>query len=156
MLETRRLRLLPTDRTHLAALHRIWNEPEVRRYLWDDQPVTWEQAEGVLASASLWTVLAKDTGEVLGCCGLRAIAGEEDIEILYALTTPVRGQGLTTEAASAVIQHAFTTLGLPRIIGRANPLNPASWRVLEKLGFVFEKQVREKGEALRCYALSKE
>lgn len=115
--------------------------------------MTWEQAEGALVSASLWTVVAKDTGEVLGCCGLRAIAAQDDIEILYALTTSVWCQGLTTEAAAAVIQHAFDTLGLRRIIGRANPLNPASWRVLEKLGFVFEEQVREKHEDLRCYVL---
>lgn len=47
----------------------------------------------------------------------------------------------------------FDALGLRRIIGRANPLNPASWRVLEKLGFVYEKQVREKHEDLRCYVL---
>lgn len=153
MLETARLWLQPADRSHLEALHRIWNEPEVRRYLWDNRPVTWDQAVSAAASGSLWTVLAKDTGQVLGCCGLRPIAGEGDVEILYALTTSSWGQGLTTEAASAVIQHAFAVLGLRRIVGRANPLNPASWRVLEKLGFGYEKEIREKNEALRCYAI---
>ena len=154
MLETPRLRLQPADRTHLGALHRIWNEPEVRRYLWDDRPVTLDQADAALTTGRLWAVLAKDTGQVLGCCGLRPIAGENDIEILYALTSSVWGQGLATEAASAVLGHGFQTLGLRRIVGRANPRNPASWRVLEKLGFVYEKQVREKNEDLRCYAIS--
>ncbi len=128
----------------------------MRKFLWDDRPVSWEQAQAALDSASLWTVLAKGGGHVLGCCGLRPIAGEDDMEILYALTAAGWGQGLATEAASAVIRYAFDVLGLRRIVGRANPLNPASWRVLEKLGFVFEKQVREKHEDLLCYALYRE
>jgi RimJ/RimL family protein N-acetyltransferase len=153
-LRTLRLLLAPAERSHLEALHRIWNEPGVRRYLWDDRPVSWEQAEGAL-SPGLWTVLDKDSGEVLGCCGLRPIPGADETEILFALTTAVWGRGLATEAAAAVIRHAFDTLGLARVVGRANPLNPASCRVLEKLGFVFEQQIREKHEDLRCYSLTR-
>ncbi len=44
------------------------------------------------------------------------------------------GQGYATEAATAVLNYAFQTLGLDRVIADINPHNAASLRVAEKLG----------------------
>jgi RimJ/RimL family protein N-acetyltransferase len=56
-------------------------------------------------------------------------------EIGYWLGVPYWGKGYATEAARAVIDHAFTTLGLEAIQAGARVSNPASRRVLEKCGF---------------------
>jgi RimJ/RimL family protein N-acetyltransferase len=48
---------------------------------------------------------------------------------------PYWGGGYATEAARALIDHAFGELGFERLVGRARVSNPASRRVLEKCGF---------------------
>ena len=48
---------------------------------------------------------------------------------------PYWGRGYATEAARALIDHAFGELGYERLAGRARVSNPASRRVLEKCGF---------------------
>lgn len=53
----------------------------------------------------------------------------------YRLDGEMTGCGLMTEAVSAVIQEAFTTLGLHRIEANAMPRNEASRRLLARLGF---------------------
>jgi hypothetical protein len=47
------------------------------------------------------------------------------------------GKGLATEAAQAIIDHAFAALDVERIIGRCMAANSGSRRVLEKCGFPF-------------------
>jgi RimJ/RimL family protein N-acetyltransferase len=48
------------------------------------------------------------------------------------------GQGYATEAASAWLEHGFTTLGLPRIISVTDPANKRSVAVMHRLGMVFD------------------
>ena len=56
-------------------------------------------------------------------------------EIGYWLGVAFWGQGYATEAARALIDHAFGDLGYDRLAGGARVSNPASRRVLEKCGF---------------------
>ena len=100
--------------------HRHWNEPDVRRHLWDDQPVALETVHEIVAASrasftadgcGMW-VLESAAG-FTGMCGLRATDGGE---------------------AGAVLRHAFTALDLPRVLGGVDDANHASRRVLEKLG----------------------
>ena len=73
-------------------------------------------------------------GTVLGCCGMAKLDGEHP-EIGYWLGVPFWGKGYATEAARAVIDHAFGDLGCEVIVGGARVSNPASRRVLQKCGF---------------------
>src|SRR5215470_20460576 len=79
-------------------------------------------------------LIARRGGAVIGACGI-AQFGEEPPEIGYWLGVPYWGQGYATEAARAVIDHAFEDLGFERIEAGARVSNPASRRVLEKCGF---------------------
>jgi RimJ/RimL family protein N-acetyltransferase len=72
--------------------------------------------------------------KVLGCCGLARLDGKQP-EIGYWLGVPFWGKGYATEAARAVIDHAFGDLGYEHLLGGARVSNPASRRVLEKCGF---------------------
>ena len=72
--------------------------------------------------------------ELVGCCGLsRRPSGS--VELGYWIARPHWGRGLATEAARALIEIA-RTLGLRSLEAGHFVDNPASARVLEKLGFV--------------------
>ena len=71
-------------------------------------------------------------GAVIGCCGIEQRDG---LEIGYWLGVPFWGHGYATEAARAVIDHAFGDLGCDTLQAGARVSNPASRRVLEKCGF---------------------
>ena len=79
-------------------------------------------------------VITDPDDAVLGCCGITKLDGETP-EIGYWLGVPYWGKGFATEAARAVIDHAFGTLGHDVLLGGARISNPASRRVLEKCGF---------------------
>ena len=55
-------------------------------------------------------------------------------ELGYCLATRCRGRGIATEAACAVLTFAFETVGLHKICAKHDVENPASGRVMEKLG----------------------
>ena len=76
-----------------------------------------------------------DGGELIGVMDLFRSAPNAALEIGYWIGKPYWGQGLSTEAAKAVITEARETLGVEALIAGAFADNPASLRVLEKLGF---------------------
>ena len=79
-------------------------------------------------------LIAARSGAIVGACGLATLDSETP-EIGYWLGVPFWGKGYATEAARALIDHAFGDLGLEVLLGGARVSNPASRRVLEKCGF---------------------
>jgi RimJ/RimL family protein N-acetyltransferase len=67
----------------------------------------------------------------------------QQTEIGWALHVDHRGRGLATEAARALISHAFRTLDQHRVHANTSSANPASWRMMERLGMRREAQLRE-------------
>lgn len=72
-------------------------------------------------------------GELIGICGVGLREGTA--EIGYWLGVPYWDHGYATEAARAVIDHAFGDLDHEALQAGARVSNPASRRVLEKCGF---------------------
>ncbi|HEU4714235.1 MAG TPA: GNAT family protein [Pyrinomonadaceae bacterium] len=64
-------------------------------------------------------------------------------EIGYWLGEEFWGRGIATEALIAVTEHAFSTYDLCRLYAHVFDWNPASARVLEKAGYVFEGRLRK-------------
>jgi ribosomal-protein-alanine N-acetyltransferase len=93
-----------------------------------------QNAPGKLVYLGL-VMIAKDTGEFIGCCGLDRDKGNP--VLFYWLKRSHRGKGLATEAARAVLDHAFTGLALLTVNGATAFDNTASKRVMEKLGMVY-------------------
>jgi RimJ/RimL family protein N-acetyltransferase len=79
-------------------------------------------------------LITTHSGAILGCCGIAGRDGETP-EIGYWLGVPFWGKGYATEAARALIDHAFGDLDCEVLVGGARVSNPASRRVLEKCGF---------------------
>lgn len=73
-------------------------------------------------------------GQLIGICGYSP-SSKGAVEIGYWLGKSWWGQGLATEAARALMDHAFQQPGVRRITCGHFVDNPASRRVIEKLGF---------------------
>lgn len=79
--------------------------------------------------------ITKNGGKLIGVMDLFRGAPDAVLEIGYWIGKPYWGQGLSTEAARAVVQEARETLGVQALKAGVFSDNPASLRVLEKLGF---------------------
>ncbi len=71
---------------------------------------------------------------VVGAVGLGIDPAHRWAELGYWIGKDFWGAGYATEAARAVLEHAFAALGLQRIQAHFMTINPASGRVLEKIG----------------------
>ena len=80
-------------------------------------------------------ILDRREGQVLGGSGLHPRHGPNEREIGYWVRSEVAGQGIITEAVAAIIRVAFEVEGYDRLEIRCDPLNHASRRIAEKLGF---------------------
>ena len=88
-------------------------------------------------------VVHRESGELIGNCGLRRKAGNEwEADIGYELSPRYWGRGYATEAARAMVNFGFRELGLRRISSWCIADNAASARVLERLGFRQEGRLR--------------
>jgi RimJ/RimL family protein N-acetyltransferase len=79
-------------------------------------------------------VVTLRNGGVIGACGLMTPAGDAP-EIGYWFGIKHWGKGYATEAARALIDHAFSDLDCEAVQSSARVTNPGSRRVLEKCGF---------------------
>jgi ribosomal-protein-alanine N-acetyltransferase len=73
------------------------------------------------------------------------IAGRDEVEIGWTVAPERWGQGLATELGEASLEIAFGPLGLVDVVSFTLPTNLASRRVMEKLGFAFERDTIHAG-----------
>ncbi|MGH3350681.1 MAG: GNAT family N-acetyltransferase, partial [Nocardioides sp.] len=86
----------------------------------------------------------REDGAFLGWCTLNSWNPDfRSASLGYCLGRPAWGQGYATEAVGALLGWAFDALDLNRVQAEADTRNPASARVLEKLGFRLEGTLRE-------------
>lgn len=88
-------------------------------------------AEGAAGSVF---VIERGQKELIGVCGLDTARGKAP-ELGLWLGHPYWGRGYATEAARALIRHAFTATAVDEIVACVRITNPASRRALEKCGF---------------------
>lgn len=85
----------------------------------------------------------KDTEKYIGNVGLINISRNHNhAYITYYTDTAHCGQGLTTEAARKMLEFGFSSLGFEKISGTCMSSNPASRRIMEKLGMKYEGTLR--------------
>ena len=139
---TERLLLRPGWGEDAPALARaIADETIVRNLASVPWPYGMADAEAFLAAprdpalpSFLITERTEAAPRIVGACGLgRRPSGA--VELGYWIARPYWGQGFATEAGTALVEIA-RTLKLPRLEASHFVDNPASGRVLEKLGFM--------------------
>lgn len=152
-LTTDRLQLRPVsadDRDVIVAVQSdadalvFWDEPA-----WDDpgrfdrflarSAAMAQQDQGVRL-----VITQRESGDVVGWCALNDWSPEfQTVRLCYSLARHAWGHGVGTEAAAALVDWAFTTLGVNRVQAETDTRNHASARILEKLGFTLEGTLRE-------------
>lgn len=142
-LETERLLIRPIALEDVEDLHEVHADPTTWDFIGSGPTETLDATLARLARTieyqeqhgiSLWAVVERASGRVVGDCGLQYLEGGPDVEVGYRLHRSVRGRGYTTEAARACVEAGFDQLGLERIVAVAWPENTASRRVMEKIG----------------------
>lgn len=119
----------------MATLGGVRSEAETGAYLrqllahWDSQ------------AFGYWIALDPETGAFAGRAGLRmmVVAGQPEIELGYGFMTDYWGRGLATEAAAAVVRVAFESVGTRDLVCFTETTHDRSRRVMEKVGFRYEK-----------------
>ena len=87
---------------------------------------------------------------------MRYLEELDEVELLYGLAKDYWGRSIITQAAKAAISFGFETANLKRIIALVLPENQASKRVIEKVGFDYEKQLHIFGLDVLYYSLEAE
>ncbi len=90
-----------------------------------------------------FAIVLRETQQLMGAVGLRVQPGHQRGELGYWIGLPYWRLGYCTEAAEAVVAYGFERLGLNRIHASHFHRNPASGRVLQKLGMRHEGRFRE-------------
>ncbi len=105
---------------------------------------------------SYWHLEDQKTGIFAGRAGLlnTHIDGRNVVELGYAYLPEFWGKGIATEVGKEIIRIALYDLGFKEIFCFTLPENKASIRVIEKLGFVFQKECVYKGFVHALYRIS--
>lgn len=128
------------DAVTMATLGGVRPEQQTRVYIerflthWDEN------------GFGLWVLYDREQ-RFVGRAALRRmeLGGQMEVEVGCALLASFWRQGLASEIVHALVEMGFTRLRLPDLVGFALPENRASIRILEKLGFVYEKDVEYAG-----------
>ncbi len=163
ILQTERLILREFDEADVAAFYVLGSDPAIIRFTGDPGLSSLEHAREVLSCRPLadyrkygfgrWACVHKPNGEVIGFAGLKHLEDLKEVDIGYRLLPAYWGVGLATEAGRAVIDYGFAHLHLKEIIGLADGENAASVRVLEKLGFSFDRMMEYQGAKTARYVI---
>jgi ribosomal-protein-alanine N-acetyltransferase len=158
------MQLLPWSGEHWMSLRPLARDPEVMRYisggdLWPDERVR-EFAERQIKCFAerkfcFWRLVHKESGEMIGFCGLQPLDDTPETEIGWWLARDRWNQGLATEAARETLRDGFERVGLKKIVSVAMPENLTSIHIMEKLGMHFERKTTRRGFAVAVYAVEK-
>lgn len=150
VLETHRLILRHLVVDDIDALYALYRDPQMRAFYPDGtrtreqtmQEINWfTNGHPHFPELGLWATIDKETGALVGRNGLLPweIDGVPEVELAYLIDKSRWGEGMATEAATGIMDHARHNLGINRLICLIMPGNDASIRVAEKIGMSFER-----------------
>lgn len=164
ILETERLVLRRVTVEDAEFILELLNDPAWLRFIGDRSVRTLDAArEYILQSLvalyerlgfGLYLTALKDGGVPIGICGLIKRDSLEDVDIGFAFLPKFCGQGYAFESACAVMDYGKQAFGFNRLVAITVPDNYSSIRLLEKLGFEFERAIKlsDDSEAVSLFA----
>jgi [ribosomal protein S5]-alanine N-acetyltransferase len=161
-LETAHLVLREMRADDAKALLKVFSDPVVmasfpgtppfdraRMEAWVDRNLTHQTEHGY----GLFSVIHKTNGVLIGDCGLERM--EIGVELGYDLRRDYWDRGLATEAATAVRDFAFTTLGQDQLVSLIRVGNDRSRRVAEKIGMSLAHDLKRNGAEYWLYRIDR-
>ena len=155
ILETERCVVRELAMTDLDALYEMYGKENFGEFL---EPLFDREKEEEYQKAyienmygyyeyGMWLVFHKDTGELMGRAGLelKEVQGESQVELGYVISPEYRGQGYATEVCEAILLYNRNKLFIEDVYCMIERDNTLSIRLAEKLGFVYQDRLTEKG-----------
>lgn len=142
-LESQRLLLKPILASQLDTLHKIFIDPYVRKYLYDDRIFSMQQVEEMLLESQklfdeqkfgLWFIETKDNQKIVGFAGLWYFFAEKQPQLVYALLPEATKKGYATEASTRILEYCFNDLGYQYLLASCDKPNLESQKVALKIG----------------------
>ncbi|HEX8711104.1 MAG TPA: GNAT family N-acetyltransferase [Terracidiphilus sp.] len=139
------------DAVTMASLGGVRSEEQTRDYMQRFLEHWLENGFG------MWLLYDRDQ-HFVGRAALRRMEldGRMEVEVGCALLAPFWNKGLASEIVRVLVDLAFVRLGLPDMVGFALPSNVASIRILQKLGFQYEKDIVHAERRHVLYRLTQE
>lgn len=160
-IHTGRLVLRPVIHADLTALHTLFTQPGVRRFIFDDEILTTERTADLIRTSSelfdrerfgLWIALRREGRVPIGFGAFWYFRDPPELELLYAVGDDHLKQGYGREIARAVIDYGFRVLRMPAIRASTDAAHADSQRLLESLQFTLERRAVVNGLDTVFYA----
>jgi ribosomal-protein-alanine N-acetyltransferase len=161
---SRRLSLRPVGGEDVPALHSLWTDERVRRFLWDGNVIPVERTRDIVeksgilfekAGFGIWGVRARRAYELLGFAGYWHFRSPRTLELLFGVKATHWNQHIATEASQCVIRYGFEALHFETIDASTDSANAASARVLEKLGMILWRRALVDGLDTLFYTVNR-
>ena len=155
ILETQRLKVRESTVGDVKEFYRIYREPSITYYMEDlfqDPDEENAYMEAYIRQIygfygfGMWTVLLKNTGQVIGRAGLSIREGYELPELGFVIDVSHQGRGYALEACRAILTYAKEELCFEQVQALVRQENEASINLLKKLEFQYERNVVERGQ----------
>ena len=149
---TTRLLLRPLEIIDVEVVQRLAGSREVAAGTFLPHPMDrqaahdWvmERVKGQAAGTGVtFAITLEETGAVIGSIGMELVPAHEQGRLTYWLGRAYWNRGYGTEAVAALMEYGFDRLKLHRIYAPHFHTNPASGRVLQKVGMTHEGRLRE-------------
>lgn len=140
MIETDRLIVREFKDTDYIDLHEYLSDPSVHIFE-PGNPINLNEAKELCTQRSkgneFYAVVLKKNRKMIGHVYLSQLKPKEKMtwELGYIFNPKYHKKGFASEASRALVEYAFKNLKAHRIMARCNPENPASWKLLERIGF---------------------
>lgn len=155
-LETARLVLREIAASDASSLLSILSDANAMQWLGANPLVSYEEATQLIRTYSewraaptpgtRWAIIQKSTNKFIGTSGLfKWHRTRRSCSVVYELARDARGNGLMSEALTAVLNWGFDNMSLNRIEAQVHPSNKPSLKLLERFGFVREGLLRQAG-----------
>lgn len=154
ILETERCYLRETVPDDVDAFYEIYSDPEMTRYTEDlyeskisERAYIREYIEKIYHyfEFGVWTVILKETGEIIGRAGLNVREGYDMPELGYVIGRPWQGQGIATEVCRGILEYSMTNFGFEQVMTLIQTEHKVSLHLAEKLGFRLYEELVNNG-----------
>lgn len=150
ILDTERCGIRETTVEDLDAFYELYSEPSITEYMEDlfaDRQEEKAYIETYVKTVysfygfGMWTVVLKETGQIIGRAGISMREGFDDPELGFMIGVPWQKMGIATEVCQGILWYAKEELGFERVQALVQSGNEKSHSLLKKLGFVHEKEI---------------
>lgn len=144
ILETKRLFVRETTEADVPVFYQLYQDPSITKYM----EKLFDNPEEELAYArnyrdyiyefydfGMWTVLEKQSGQIIGRAGISMREGFEEPELGFMIGKPYQNKGYAYEVCKAILNYSGQEFGFKTIICFVKEQNEASLHLCKKLEF---------------------